>query len=376
MRILHISKYYFPYIGGIENTCKQLAELMPNFESAVVCFDEGKKDKIDIVNGVKVYRVGSWINISRQALSPTYFSVLHKAIKEFNPDVIHFHWANPFPAAVLLTMIPKDIKLIIHWHMDIIKQAKIYPLIKPIEKRLLKRANLIIVTSPNYRDGSIPLSPFKSKVRIVQSSMDESKFVLNESDNHKIIELKHKYDNKPIVFFIGRHIQYKGLQYLLSAERYVKSDCVFIIAGGGPLTERLKKECQSERVKFVGRISDQNLKYYNYAASVFTFPSITKNEAFGVALAEAMYCYTPAITFSIEGSGVNWVNLNNITGIEVANRDIKAYAEAIDTLLSDKETAKKYAKSAHQRVVENFTIPKMIGKMTQVYDELLMDKKL
>ena len=374
MRILHISKYYFPYIGGIENTCKQLTELMPNCESAVVCFDEEKRDKIDVVNGIKVYRVGSWINIARQALSPTYFSVLHKAIKEFAPDVIHFHWANPFPAAVLLTMIPKDVKLIIHWNMDIIKQAKIYPLIKPIENRLLKRADLIIVTSPNYRDGSIPLSPFKSKVRIVQSSIDETKFVLNESDNDKIIELKHKFDNKPIVFFIGRHIQYKGLPYLLSAERYVKSDCLFIIAGGGPLTEQLKKECHSDRVKFVGRISDQDLKYYHYAASVFAFPSITKNEAFGVALAEAMYCYTPAVTFTIEGSGVNWVNLNKKTGIEVANRDVKAYAEAIDTLLSDKDTSQKYANAAHQRVVENFTIPKMLAKMTQVYNELIKEK--
>lgn len=53
---------------------------------------------------------------------------------------------------------------------------------------------------------------------------------------------------------------------------------------------------------------------------MFAFPSVTKNEAFGVALAEAMYCYTPAVTFTIEGSGVNWVNLNGITGIEVSQR--------------------------------------------------------
>jgi glycosyltransferase involved in cell wall biosynthesis len=287
------------------------------------------------------------------------------------PDVIHFHWANPFPAAVLLTMIPKDIKLVIHWHMDIIKQAKIYPLIKPIEKMLLRRADMILVTSPNYRDGSIPLMPFKSKVRIVQSAMDESKFVLNENDNNKIIELKRKFGNKPIVFFVGRHIQYKGLPYLLSAEKYVKTDCVFIIAGGGPLTEELKNECHSDRVKFVGRISDQELKYYHYAASVFAFPSITKNEAFGVALAEAMYCYTPAVTFTIEGSGVNWVNLNGETGIEVPNCDIKAYAHAIDTLLSDPQLSNQYADAAHKRVVENFTIPRMMEKMIQFYNELL-----
>lgn len=86
--------------------------------------------------------------------------MMRKAIKEFKPDIIHFHWANPYPAAVLLTMIPKNIKLVVHWHMDIIKQAKIYPFIKPFETALLKRADLILVTSPTYRDASLPLQPF------------------------------------------------------------------------------------------------------------------------------------------------------------------------------------------------------------------------
>ena len=66
--------------------------------------------------------------------------MLRKAIKEFKPDVIHFHWANPFPAAVLLAVMPKEVKLVIHWHMDIIKQKRIYPFIKPLETALLKRA--------------------------------------------------------------------------------------------------------------------------------------------------------------------------------------------------------------------------------------------
>ena len=58
------------------------------------------------------------------SLSLSYFTMIRGAMREFMPDVIPFHWANPFPASVLLTMIPKDVKLIIHWHMDIVKQAK------------------------------------------------------------------------------------------------------------------------------------------------------------------------------------------------------------------------------------------------------------
>ena len=109
MKILHVSKYYYPYIGGVENICKYLVEGMSQHQMAVVCFNEKRKDVVEDVNSVKVYRVATWINISRQALSLSYFTMLHKAIKEFEPDIIQIHWANPFPAAVLLMMIPKDL---------------------------------------------------------------------------------------------------------------------------------------------------------------------------------------------------------------------------------------------------------------------------
>lgn len=370
MRILHISKYYYPYIGGVENICKYLVDNTLTEEVAVVCFNDKRHDSIDVVDGVKVYRVGAWVTIARQALSLSYFTILRRAIKEFQPDVIHFHWANPFPASVLLCMIPKNVKLIIHWHMDIIKQAKIYPLIKPVETMLLNRADRIVVTSPQYRDGSKPLQPYKLKIRVVPNAFDKGLFDKVLENDHSE-EVKARYDGKKIVFFIGRHIQYKGLPFLLEAEKYVKGDCVFLIAGGGPLTEDLKAICKSKRVKFIGRLSDEELVWHHKAASVFAFPSITKNEAFGVALAEAMYCYTPAVTFTIKGSGVNWVNQNGITGIEVANKDVVAYAEAIDKLLSNETLARKYAEAAHLRAVENFTISKMMEKMNEVYDELM-----
>ena len=371
MKILHISKYYYPYIGGVENICKYLVEGMPQYERAVVCFNEKSNDVIEDVNGIKVYRVGTWINIARQALSLSYFTMLKRAIKEFRPDIIHFHWANPFPAAILLMMMSKNIKLVIHWHMDIIKQKKIYPLIKPIETALLRRADLVVVTSPQYRDASLPLQPFKSKVKVLPNAIDEDNFILRNGDLDKIKALKQTYANKPIVFFVGRHIQYKGLPHLLEAEHYVKSDCVFIVAGSGPLTQELKASCHSSRVYFVGRLSDDELKIHHYAASVFAFPSITKNEAFGVALAEAMYCGTPAVTFTIPGSGVNWVSLDDETGIEVPNCDDVAFAQAIDKLLTDKDLSKKYAENGIKRVKQHFTIPVMVSNMEKYYKELI-----
>lgn len=368
MRILHISKYYYPYVGGVENVCKYIADNSVGHEVAVVCFNEGHLNSVGEVDGIKVYRVGALVTIARQAISMSYFTVLRKVIRRFKPDIIHFHWANPYPAAVLLAVIPKNVKLIIHWHMDIIKQRKIYRFIKPIETRLLKRADLVVVTSPQYREESVPLQPFKEKVRVVPNGIDES--ALKLPSGKKIDAIQRRYNKKKIVFFVGRHILYKGLDYLIRAEKFVKSDCVFVIAGDGPLTQQLTASCLSKRVFFVGRLSDEMLNRYYYASAVFAFPSITKNEAFGMALAEAMYCHTPAVTFTIPGSGVNWVNLDGVTGIEAPNGDVEAFAKAIDRLLTDETLANNYAEAAHQRVAELFTVGKMMEEMEKNYQVL------
>lgn len=367
MRILHISKYYYPYRGGVENICKYLVEGMPQHDMAVVCFNEGHKDVIDEIDGVRVYRVATWVNISRQALSLSYFTVLRKAIREFDPDVIHFHWANPFPAAVLLTMIPPNVKLLVHWHMDIIKQKRIYPLIKPLETMLLRRADRVVVTSPQYRDGSLPLQPFKDKVVVVPNGIDESVMHKRNGDDVAIKAVRQAFGCKPIVFFVGRHIQYKGLPYLIKAAEYVKTDCAIVIAGSGPLTDELKSACKSNKVTFAGRISDDQLRQFHYAARVFAFPSITKNEAFGVALAEAMYAGTPAVTFTIPGSGVNWVSVADETCLEVANGDSVAFAHAIDRLLTDDALWQRLSNAGVKRVKEHFTVEKMCEEMEKVY---------
>ena len=174
---------------------------------------------------------------------------------------------------------------------------------------------------------------------------------------------------KPIVFFLGRHVEYKGIKYLLEAERFVRQDCVFLIAGQGPLTAHLKEQYHSSRLHWLGRISEEEKRYYYHAASIFAFPSITRNEAFGIVLAEAMYCKCPTVTFTIKGSGVNWVSLNGETGIEVANSDFQAYAQAVDKLLQDNILRDKMGRNAKKRVVSLFTRDVVAKQYQELYEK-------
>ena len=369
-RVLHISKYYYQYLGGTESVCQDIVEGLKEYENRVICFNDSNRTVCCEINGIQILRIGCFMKVASQSCSLFYYYYLKRNIQSWQPDIIHFHHPNPFVAFLLVRLIPANTKLIVHWHLDITKQKYIYPLVKRNERRLLERADSVIVTSPQYRDASLPLKPFLQKVKVVANGINIHRFDLQCNDEMRIKDIHKKYHYKRLMFFVGRHVEYKGLRYLIEAEKYVTTDCHIVIAGQGPLTEELKAKANLGRVSFVGRLSNDDLRCYLHAADVFAFPSITKNEAFGLALAEAMYCRCPAVTFYIEGSGVNWVSLNGVTGIEVDNSDSKKYASAIDKLLRDDLLRKQYADAARKRVVEYFTIEKEQEAANEIYKQL------
>lgn len=371
-KILQISNYYTPHIGGIEQTCQYLSEgIADDYEVKVICFSEDKETKHQVTNGIEIIKPGVFLNIARQGISWSYYGVLRRIINEWKPNIIHFHYPNPFVTALLLQLIPKETKLYVQWHLDITKQKKIYPFIKPLEAKLLKRADMIAATSPNYRDSSKPLVPFMEKTTVLQSAIDTDKWDLKDGDEEKVAAIRKEALSKKIVFFVGRHVPHKGIADLIEAEKLVKNDCMIYVGGTGPITEQLKATVTSNRVKFLGRLSEDDMRCYYHAADVFAFPSYTKAEGFGLTLAEAMYCKCAPITYTIEGSGVNWVSLNEVTGIEVENRNVKAYAEAIDKLLGDDTLRMKYAEAAHKRVIDYFTVEKEVYLLKKQYKQLL-----
>lgn len=369
--ILHVSKYYYPDLGGIETVAMYLAEGMSGYRNVVVCFSTDGKYHEDDIRGVTVYRVPVQVSFMSQDVAFGYYGILKRLYREYKPFAVHVHCPNPFVYPLIQAVVDADTKVVLHWHSDILSKGLMYRLVKPFEDSILKRADAIVSTSPNYIPHSKPLMKHRDKVRVAQNGLIMENFDLKQGDEERIAEIRAEYGNRPIVYFVGRHIPYKGIDCLIEADRYIKSDCVILIAGKGPQDKYLKSLPCSDRVVFLGRVSDDDLRCYSHAADVFAFSSINKAEAFGIALAEAMYCHSVPVTFTIEGSGVNWVSVAGETGEQVPLKDVRAFAAAIDRLIGDKPLRDKYAKAAYQRVINNFTTDKAIEAMNVVYDELL-----
>lgn len=356
-RMLHISKYYYPFSGGTEQIARDcVLALKDEYEQKVIAFNDGKKDQIDTVDGVEVYKCGCFTKVSAQSLSLSYGKTLHSLMDSFDPDIVVFHYPNPFVASLLLKELKnKTTKLIVYWHLDIIRQKFLRVLFNGQNKRLLARANRVIATSPNYIEGSNWLQSVKEKCVVVPNCINVERMKVTPEIEKRSEEIKKENQGKTICLAVGRHTEYKGFSYLIEASKLLDNNFKIYIAGKGELTDRLKKEAEGDnKIQFTGRVDDSELKALIRACDIYCFPSITKNEAFGLALAEAMYYEKPAVTFTIPGSGVNYVSLDGITGIEVENRNVEKYVEALEKLAADEELRNKYGETGKKRVVENF----------------------
>ena len=367
-KILHISKYYYPFLGGIEQVARDVVNALksPETEQKVICFNEDASDgemvchrdetTKDIVDEVQIIRCGYNVKISSQAVSASYGKELRQVMDSYKPDIVILHYPNPFVSHLLLKYKKRSFKLIVYWHLDITKQKILGKLFHRQNLALLKRAEKVIATSPNYIEGSPYLNRYREKCVVIPNCINLDKLTVTEKSRELCDTIRHKYSDRTICFSVGRHVPYKGYSYLIKAAKLLDNRFIFCIGGSGPLTNQLKKEAAGcENIEFLGRISDEELVAYCLACDIFCFPSITKNEAFGIALAEGMYFGKPAVTFTIPGSGVNYVNLDGVTGIECPNRDSRAYARALKRLAEKAELRKEYGEKGHERVLEKFT---------------------
>ena len=384
MKLLQISKYYYPYIGGIEQVARDIADSLSSREDTeqkIICFNETaqsgghvcrrRETVYDTVNGIEGIRCGCVTKKASQSISVIYPKVLKKLLREFDPDVVIFHYPNPFAASFLLPMLSKKAKFIVYWHLDITKQKYLGKLFHRQNLRICRRADRIAATSPNYIEGSPYLSRFKEKCCVIPNCISADRLTAAPHTKALAEHIRKKFAGKTIVFAVGRHVEYKGLKYLVRAAGKLSGSFEILIGGKGPLTgELFAEKADNEHIHMLGRISDDMLIACLLACDIFAFPSITKNEAFGIALAEGMYFGKPAVTFTIPGSGVNYVSLNGKTGIECPNRDIDAFAAALETLASDRELARKYGEAARQRVLDRFMFDTFADNISKLLGEV------
>ncbi|MBC7190664.1 glycosyltransferase [Candidatus Aerophobetes bacterium] len=293
-------------------------------------------------------------------------------MRKIKADILHFHL--PFPLSVMSYFFAKpEGKIVISWHSDIVRQKISKFFYHPFLVRFLKKADVIIATSPNMVESSPYLKRFRGKCRIIPLGIDVERFKLKEDEEGRVKEIRERYTSgKGIILFVGRLIYYKGVEYLIRAMRDIDASCLII--GEGKLKKKLEKMVDelglSSKVHFLGSISDDKLPSYYHACDVFCLPSVARSEAFGIVQLEAMVCGKPIVSTNLP-TGVPFVNQDKKTGIVVPPKNPQALAEAINTLLENPALRKKYGGCAKERVEKEFTKKVMVKRLLEVYREVV-----
>lgn len=370
MKILQLGKFY-PLKGGVEKVMYALAKELS--ERGVDCdamfaSKDGHTEDIQLNEHCHIYICRTYMEAKATMIAPTMVSMLKKVCRQY--DIIHIHHPDPM-AALALRLSGFKGKVVLHWHSDIIRQNQLLKFYRPLQSWLIRKASVIVGTSPVYLQQSDALARVQHKCRCIPIGVYETC-----SDPAITAALRQQYAGKKIIFSLGRLVLYKGYEYLINAAAQLPDDYVVLIGGKGHQYNHLEALIATQglghKVKLLGFIPDEHLGSYFDTCDVFCLPSIDKREAFAIVQVKAMIHSLPIVSTDIPGSGVPWVNQNGVSGLTVTPRDSHALAVALQEICNDADRYRHYATQARLRYEQLFLMQDMVDKVQAMYGGILV----
>ena len=366
MKVLHLGKFYPPSRGGMETILQLICDrTSAAVRNTVLVANDNFTLKQERHEDVQVIRLPAIAKIGAVAVCPT----LPFRLAAEPADLIVIH--EPNPMALLAYFLARPPGAVIVWfHSEVVRPSWRYRLFyRPFLRFALDRAARIIVASPSLASSSPQLREWQFKCVVIPYGLDNRR---EQTDQiaRRATQIRSE-DARPIVLFVGRLVRYKGVDVLLEAMRGVPARA--LIVGDGPergdLLQRAESLGLSDRVKFPGDVSDEELAALYRACDLLVLPSVTRQEAFGLVQLEAMAAGKPVISTDL-GTGSGWVNQHGETGLVVPPGDVQALHDAIDQLMADPSRCAALGRAGRDRARNVFAAGRMIDSMLTLYGEV------
>ncbi|WP_246700387.1 glycosyltransferase [Rhodopseudomonas sp. WA056] len=368
MNVLHAYKVYRPDVdGGIPEVIAKLTRPNASGDRAeiLVARDRGLPRRY-VFDGCEVRAVGSFGQISSMPIAPGFPFALRRAARRF--DVLALHYPFPLNDLGVALGIPDEVAVVVHWHADIIGRGAVMPLLTPLIRRTLDRADRIIISHQSIFDGSSLLQPFAAKCVSIPFGVDTSEWTdVDAALQQRIEELKQRHPR--LIVAMGRLVPYKGFAVLLEALTQIDGELVII--GEGAERDNLQRLAArlgvSDRLQLPGFLPRDEVKAYFHAAKLFTLPSVTIAEAFGLVQIEAMAVGLPVVNTALP-TAVPTIARDGQEGLTVPIHDAPRLAAAINRLLDDPALAGAFGEAGRRRVATHYEQSVFHSSVRQVYE--------
>lgn len=370
---LHIGKFIPPPYAGIEaHVDTLLTALAPHLPVALVACRPPWQPRLVKQLPYRLVAAASFGKFASTALSPDILWRIRRELHSRRCNMLHLHAPNPWGDIAAL-LAAADTPVVLSWHSDIVRQQRLLHLYRGTQRRVLERVDRIIVFTPSHYTSSEQLHQVdvSRKIEVVPMGIDVQR--LDRPCGRLPALVSSFIEGRRVILTIGRHVYYKGYEYLIDALARISDDAVLLMVGTGPLTESLRKRISERgldgRILMLGEVDEATLVSLLHRCDVFTLPSIEPSEAFGIASAEAMACGKPTVVCEL-GNGVNHLNKDGITSLTVPPRDSASLADAIQQLLTDEELRLRMGGEAHRWVRSEFCIGRMAERTQAIYRAL------
>jgi glycosyltransferase involved in cell wall biosynthesis len=276
------------------------------------------------------------------------YVAMRRAVRDFKPDIIHFHTLTAFTPSVLYATGRVPAVMTIHgpeeftlellpWFMDDQDfRQNTFDLAHLTLRGRLKYLYYLALQRPIYRLGlrRLRLVIAPSKYMLKATAPDFGRVPMKLIYNGIDLPNPQPLPKSQAILFVGRLERLKGVEYLLRAFARTSGNATLRIVGDGPqrdYLERLAAELSiTERTQFAGWVPQERLSAEYANATVLVVPSVCP-EAMGLVAIEAMASGRPVIGSAM--GGIPELIHEGRTGYIVPPANPGELAAAIDQLL-------------------------------------------
>lgn len=349
----------------------------PFYPDQINAVPEGKK-----ILKMKVprlaYRHGLWITVDP-------YPELKKALRKFQPDVIHNQTAEMIAIAARRYAKKYDVPMVSTGHAypdNLTSQVK---LLKPIKKPLdailrtymasfLKHSEYATMPTEMAIDDLVPKNRrrFDVTVEPLSNGVDLAKFTPGKAAA-KVLRKFRLEPGKLRVLYVGRVDPEKSLGNVVTAFAGVAEEvpeAELVIVGDGTDRRHLIDLAQAlgiaNKVKFPGRIMPPDVTEIYRGATVFATASETETQ--GIVLIEAAATGLPLV--AVDAGAVREVCQNKKNGVLCKPGDIMGMTDALVKILQDADLQQKYGEKSLE-ISKKHDLNRTLRRFEEIYEEAI-----
>ncbi len=376
MRILQVSPYFYPYVGGQERYVRSLAKGLIDRGHEVEVFTSNfpRGKRRETIDGIDVKRFDPLCRPLNNAISPSIFFALIKHHHDF--DLVHCHNEHAALSQYCgLTKPLSKVPLVITCHGilrfdNLAKDLFEHAYSTTMGARLLKKANKVIAISDSDKTYIKSLGVHLDRIEVIPNGVDVARY--NYENTRSMLPRNETFQGKRIILFVGPVIKRKGPHILLQAIPKVIREypnVIFIFTGKGDFSENLEQLSHAmnleEYTRFLGYVPDDQLHSLYQRSEALVLPSFS--EALSYTILDAFAFSKPVISSQIPCIK----DYLSETALLVQPGDSEGLADAILQLLDDEKLAEELGARGRKLVETRFTWDAVVNRVEKIYYDLV-----